>query len=241
MPGRAGTGSRLLAAGCGGCLSRGPVGAPRHPFERGIRFPTKTVKNPWRGPKNSRTAAPTGALPGYQPLARFADCAWYGFAWYGFDQRRGHVNPMPYSGRWPLGRPASARPAGRGALSCPSGGPWPVVDCGLSRVRRCGRYEPGKTLLFRFRPTGMGCSVPSGSRQPPGVFRSPVPRILAVSGGGRSRRPTRPAPFPQPKSSPPPCQSRARLPKRVKRPSKLSSTDPIGPWRCLPMITSALP
>ena len=45
-----------------------------------------------------------------------------------------------------------------------------------------------------------------------------------------------------PTSGPPsPCQVRARLPNRVKRPSNDSSTVPIGPCRCLPMMTSALP
>ena len=33
----------------------------------------------------------------------------------------------------------------------------------------------------------------------------------------------------------------ARLPKRVSSASKLNSTVPVGPWRCLPMMSSALP
>jgi len=35
--------------------------------------------------------------------------------------------------------------------------------------------------------------------------------------------------------------SRARLPKRVNCASKANCTVPVGPWRCLPMITSPLP
>ena len=38
-----------------------------------------------------------------------------------------------------------------------------------------------------------------------------------------------------------PCHGLARLPKRVNLPSNDKCTSPIGPWRCLPIMTSALP
>ena len=86
--------------------------------------------------------------------------------------------------------------------------------------------KAGVTLYERGSPFHLSLNIPGeGGRQAP-WGQAPL------SGISHQNPPSGPAP---------PSQGRARLPKRVKRPSKDSSTEPIGPCRCLPRMTSALP
>jgi hypothetical protein len=81
---------------------------------------------------------------------------------------------------------------------------------------------------------GAGAPGPDGTAPPLPLEKYPrgVVRPLRC----RQTAPGRRSGFRRPQN-----QGRARLPNRVKRPSNDSSTVPIGPWRCLPMMTSALP
>ena len=81
--------------------------------------------------------------------------------------------------------------------------------------------------------------APSSLRKYP--RRRSLSRSRSGEGEARVLRRSRAALLSQKPASAPPCQARARFENRVKRPSKASSTVPIGPWRCLPMMTSALP
>ena len=110
---------------------------------------------------------------------------------------------------------------------------------GIVVARRVPRSRPNRTA----RAWRLLCMDIFGNKKPRSFPPCLVLQQISLRNTLQGRGHTAPfAPPQKPTSSEPPCcHGLTRLPKRVNRPSKLNSTVPMGPWRCLPITTSALP
>ena len=118
----------------------------------------------------------------------------------------------------------------------------PAVGTGSHRRRRAqGQFRLASPRWLAMAADGQSRCSRHRRKLQPRCTRGPLlpalcePRRRRCRNSGASLR--------TPRSHPPPscCQACARFQNRVNRPSKASSTVPMGPWRCLPMMTSALP